>query len=94
MDQPDESDEQTRRRLVEHRLELLDALLVALDRRDEMLRIAGDAADAAEAGRRIEEAFGLNEAQATAVLDLQVRRFSASERERVRGERDRLRAEL
>lgn len=76
------------------RLAVLDAMSAALDRRDELFSLIGAAKDGAHALRALQSAFGFDEAQAHAVLDLQVRRFSARERSRIAGERESLRRSL
>ncbi|MDX6205892.1 MAG: hypothetical protein QOF39_1949 [Frankiales bacterium] len=45
--------------------------------------LVADAGDATGAGRRLCLRFGLDEAQATAILDMQLRRVSALERARI-----------
>jgi hypothetical protein len=58
------------------RLEILDALVSALDRREQLVQIVALCTDAGQARRVVIDAFNWNEVQATAVLDLHVRRFA------------------
>lgn len=69
-------------------------MVTALEHRLQIVEIAGTAETSDEARSRLSHAFGWNEVQATAVLDLQVRRFSADVRRRIAAERDDLQAEL
>jgi DNA gyrase subunit A len=89
--EPDEPPAWLRREKALSRLAILDALVIAMDRRDELMQIVGSAenADAALAG--VVTAFGLDDLRAQVVLDLQVRRFAVSERARIIEERDSLR---
>ena len=78
------------------RLHVLDALALAVERRVELVDLVADAEDVGAAAASL-AAWGLDDAQARAVLDLQVRRLAGRERERLAAERDRLlarRAEL
>jgi len=78
------------------RLHVLDALALAVERRAELVDLVAEAADVGAAAAAL-GAWGLDDAQARAVLDLQVRRLAGRERERLAAERDRLlarRAEL
>ena len=84
-------DAEVRRHTLE-RLEILDALVIALDRRDELMQIVASAQDAEQAQDRLRSAFSLNQVQAVAVMDLQVRRFGTEQRDRIRKEREHLRA--
>lgn len=86
-----ETDADERRHLLD-RLEILDAIMLALERREQMWSIVEAAPDADRARGDLMAALGLTEVQATAVMDLQVRRFSARERSRIAEERDSLRA--
>lgn len=76
------------------RLEFLDAMVAATDRRDEVVSIVGDAPDAETAVRAIAALLGTSEAGARGVLDLQVRRFAGFERDRLVAQRDDVRAWL
>ena len=70
------------------RLEILDAVIMAVDNRRRLFDIIGVASSADEARRNVMDEFDLNEAQATAVLDLQARRFAKLEGDRLVRERD------
>lgn len=79
---------------IRERLEIVDAVSAVLDRRQELLEVIGAAVDPDAARQAIMTRFGLNEIQAVAVLDLQVRRFSQAERRRISDEAHQLRREL
>jgi DNA gyrase/topoisomerase IV subunit A len=64
-------------------LEILDAFVIAMDRRDELMHIVSDTVDGDEAILRLKRVFALDDAQAHAVLDLQVRRFAGRQRQQV-----------
>ena len=72
----------------------LEAILRAADRRDELMRIVGDAPDAAVAHGRVQELLGVAADQATAVLDLRLVRFNRGDLAAVRTGLDRLRSLL
>lgn len=76
------------------RLEILDAFEIAIERRDELIGIVGAAPDADQARRDVMAAFDLNEMQATAAMDLQIRRFARAERHRIAAEQQSIRARL
>jgi len=87
-------DAESQRRHLLQRLGVLEAVIIAIDRRDELMQILATAVTVDEACRELGTSFGLNDAQAHAVLDLQVRRFAGQERQRIIEERDSVRAEL
>jgi DNA gyrase subunit A len=70
------------------RLSILDAMNIAVDRRDELMRLIGASPDADQARVAIQAAFGFDDVQAHAVLDLQIRRFAELERSRIARERE------
>lgn len=75
-----------------HRLQLVELLMSAIDRRDEVFEVVAAAADRDEASVRIGEMFGVDAPYPSmAVLDLQVFRWTRSERERIGAEADELR---
>jgi ATP-dependent Clp protease ATP-binding subunit ClpA len=76
------------------RLLAIEARLAAFERREEVARIAGQAADPAEAARQLSSLLDLEAGQAEAVLQARVSDWTAAERARLEQERDRLRAEL
>ncbi len=74
------------------RLHVLVALETAVARRAELAQVVGDADDVHAAAAALGTAWGLDDAQARAVLELKVGRLAGSERERLRAERERLEA--
>lgn len=76
------------------RLAILEAIVIALDQRDEMLAIVSSATNVTQAKIQLATTFDLSEVQVIAVLDLQVRRFTQEDRHRIVAERDVIRAEV
>jgi ATP-dependent Clp protease ATP-binding subunit ClpA len=76
------------------RLRALDARLSAFDRREEVARIAGEAANPPEAARELSRVLGLDLDQAEAILQIRVSDWTKAESTRLQRERDRLRTEL
>jgi DNA gyrase subunit A len=73
-------------RKAQERAHILEGLLVALDHLDDVIALIR-AAESAEAARgQLMERYGLSEAQATAILDMQLRRLAALERQRIQDE--------
>jgi DNA gyrase subunit A len=74
------------------RAHVLEGLLVALDHLDEVIALIRAAASADVARTQLMERFGLTEIQATAILDMQLRRLAQLEREKIANELAELRA--
>ncbi len=72
------------------RLHIVLGLLIALDNIDDVITIIRRSADSAEAKERLMMALELSEIQATHILDMQLRRLTALEREKLESERDSL----
>jgi DNA gyrase subunit A len=68
------------------RQHILEGLLIALDHLDEVIATIRRSPDADEARGRLMEGFGLTEPQATAILDMQLRRLAALERQKIEDE--------
>ncbi|MGF9661331.1 hypothetical protein AAIH25_05615 [Arthrobacter crystallopoietes] len=60
-----EDEQQTREQVM-----ILESLLRAMDRRDEVFQVIEDSEDMAEAMRRVGELLGVGEVRSRAVLDL------------------------
>ncbi|MEN6517624.1 MAG: DNA gyrase subunit A [Methanospirillum sp.] len=69
------------------RLHIIDGLLVALDRIDEVIATIRASESAEVAGRALIERFGLSELQAQAILAMQLRRLAHLEQAKLRDER-------
>lgn len=69
------------------RLHIIDGLLVALDRIDEVIATIRASESAEVAGRALIEKFGLSELQAAAILAMQLRRLAHLEQTKLRDER-------
>jgi DNA gyrase subunit A len=65
------------------RAHILEGLRVALDNLDEVVRIIRAAADTEAARQALMKRFSLSELQATAILDMQLRRLAALERRKI-----------
>lgn len=65
---------------------ILEGLKIAVDHIDEVIAIIKKSKDADDAKRNLIARFGLSEIQATAILDMQLRRLAALEREKIENE--------
>ena len=68
------------------RQHILQGLLIALDHLDEVIQTIRSSPDADEARGKLIDRFGLTEAQANAILDMQLRRLAALERKKIEDE--------
>ena len=68
------------------RQHILEGLLIALDNLDEVIETIRRSPDADNARGQLIDRFGLSEAQATAILDMQLRRLAALERQKIENE--------
>ena len=82
----------TRHRLrrARDRHHILEGLITALDNIDEVVAIIRGSDDAAEARQRLQDALALTEIQAAHILDMQLRRLTALEKQKIIDERDEL----
>lgn len=69
-----------------HREHVLEGLLIALANLDEVIRTIREAADADDARDQLMSRFGLTEIQSQAILDMQLRRLAALERQKIEDE--------
>ena len=69
---------------------ILEGLITALDNIDEVVAIIRGSNDAAEARQRLQDALDLTEVQAAHILDMQLRRLTALEKQKIIDERDEL----
>ena len=65
---------------------ILEGLKIAVDNIDEVIRIIRSSADADTARTNLMNSFGLSAIQATAILDMQLRRLAALERQKIEDE--------
>jgi len=79
-----------RLRKAEDRLHILDGLLIALGHLDAVIKLIREASSADEARTKLMSRFKLSEIQATAILDMQLRRLAALERQKIKDEADEL----
>ncbi|WP_230120095.1 DNA gyrase subunit A [Arthrobacter sp. Bi83] len=85
----DEDERQTREQLM-----VVDALVQAMDRRDEVFQMIEDSEDGDEAIRRVGQLLGVGELCSRAVLDLQARRFTRDQRQAIASHAEELRSKL
>ncbi len=81
-------------RKAEEKDHLLQGLLIALANLDEMIALIRHAADTPTAKQELMERYGLSELQADAILQMQLRRLTALEAEKIRQEHEALQAEI
>jgi len=77
-------------RKAQDRDHLLQGLLIALGNLDAVIRLIRAAADTATAKAELVERFGLSEVQADAILQMQLRRLTALEADKINAEHDEL----
>lgn len=70
----------------QERAHILEGLLIALDNLDEVIAIIRNSPDVDTARERLIKKFKLSELQATAILDMQLRRLAALERKKIEEE--------
>lgn len=70
----------------QHRAHILEGLLIALAHLDDVIRTIREADDADDARDQLMTRFKLTEIQAQAILDMQLRRLAALERQKIEGE--------
>ncbi|MEM9539895.1 MAG: DNA topoisomerase (ATP-hydrolyzing) subunit A [Cyanobacteria bacterium P01_E01_bin.42] len=73
---------------------ILQGLLIALENLDAVIRLIRQAADTATAKQQLVESFGLSEVQADAILQMQLRRLTALEAEKIQAEHEELLATI
>ncbi len=76
------------------RAHILDGLLIALTNLDAIIRTIRSSSDANEARDRLMSGFDLSELQAQAILDMQLRRLSALERQKIEEEHQEIMARI
>jgi len=81
-------------RKAEERDHLLQGLLIALHNLDAMIALIRHAADAPTAKGELIEVYGLSEPQADAILQMQLRRLTALEAEKIQAEHQELQARI
>ncbi len=68
------------------RAHILEGLKIALDHLDAVIKTIRESADSEVAKKNLMDRFGLSEIQATAILDMQLRRLAALERKKIEDE--------
>jgi DNA gyrase/topoisomerase IV subunit A len=82
------------RRHAEDTLRVVDALVKAADRREEIFHVVEDSEDFDEARRRLMELFELDELSCRVILDMQVRGFTRERRRLIAAHAEELRSSL
>ena len=80
------------KRKAEERLHIVKGLLIAQDNIDEIVHIIRSSKNPDEAKQRMMERFGLDEKQASAIIEMRLRALTGLEREKLVAERDQLMA--
>ena len=80
-----------RKEKAEARAHVLEGLLIALDNLDAVIKLIRAAESADKAREQLMKRFSLSEIQATAILDMQLRRLAKLERDKVKAEHAELR---
>lgn len=81
-------------RKAEERDHILQGLLVALENLDAIIHLIRGAADTATAKAELVTQFGLTEVQSDAILQMQLRRLTALEAEKIQAEHEELQAKI
>jgi len=76
------------------RAHILEGLKIALDNLDEVIETIKKSKDAERAKVNLMEKFGLTDLQATAILDMQLRRLAALERQKIEAEYEEIKKKL
>jgi DNA gyrase subunit A len=77
-----------------NRVHILDGLLIALNNLDDVIQTIRDSDDADIAKERLMSRFNLTEIQAQAILDMQLRRLAALERQKILDEHKEVMAQI
>ncbi|MCW6038648.1 DNA topoisomerase (ATP-hydrolyzing) subunit A [Spirulina subsalsa FACHB-351] len=81
-------------RKAQERDHILQGLLIALENLDAVIHLIRAAADTASAKQELMDSFGLSEVQADAILQMQLRRLTALEAEKITAEHEQLLAQI
>ncbi|MEO9127164.1 MAG: DNA gyrase C-terminal beta-propeller domain-containing protein, partial [Microcoleus sp.] len=81
-------------RKAEERDHLLQGLLIALDNLDAIIHLIRAAADSAAAKQELMDNYGLSEQQSDAILQMQLRRLTALEAQKIQQEHEELRTKI
>lgn len=81
-------------RKAEERDHLLQGLLIALGNIDGIIQLIRGAADTATAKNELVESYGLSQTQADAILQMQLRRLTALEAEKIQAEHEDLQSQI
>jgi DNA gyrase/topoisomerase IV subunit A len=87
-------DDQVAKEQLRARLEMLEAMIVAAQRRADVFGIVDNSDDPTDARHKLADLLALSDAGAGAVLSMPVGRLARSEQDKIQAERDRIRARL
>lgn len=73
---------------------IVEALVQAMDRREEVFHVIEDSENMEEASRRVGQLLGVGELRSRAVLDMQARRFTRDQRQAMASYVEELRSKL
>ena len=82
------------RRQLDTRAHVLEGLILAVDRRAEVVEVIATSADAEGARSALVALLGIDDQQATAVLDLQLRQLAEVQRQRLADDLAQIRADI
>jgi len=83
-----------RLRIAQERVHILIGLLKAIDRIDEVIALIRGSASASTAQQGLQDLLEIDEIQAQAILDMQLRKLAALERNELQNQHDKLMAEI
>ncbi len=76
------------------RAHILEGLLIALNNLDDVIQTIRDSADTDVAREQLMKKFGLSEPQATAILEMQLKRLAALERQKIEDEYEEIKKQI
>ncbi len=76
------------------RAHILEGLLIALDNLDEVIETIRNSADTETAHKQLMKKFELSDAQATAILEMQLKRLAALERQKIEDEYEEIKKQI
>jgi DNA gyrase subunit A len=81
-------------RQARERAHILEGLLIALNNLDEVIETIRNSADTDTAHKQLREKFGLSDPQATAILEMQLKRLAALERQKIEDEYEEIKIQI
>ncbi len=81
-------------RQARERAHILEGLLIALNNLDEVIKTIRNSADTETAHQQLRKKFGLSDPQATAILEMQLKRLAALERQKIEDEYEEIKIQI